>query len=99
MKMKLIPVKNRPDFPSETFHLSEAILRGRSSSSFIDEETVSTSMFPLSISRMASIALCSFAFLLNEYKNSDQPHNEKGRFLPISETVSENGNEKEKRIE
>jgi N6-adenosine-specific RNA methylase IME4/ParB-like chromosome segregation protein Spo0J len=33
---------------------------------------------------------------LNVDKNSDQPHNEKGRFLPISETVSENGNEKEK---
>jgi len=30
---------------------------------------------------------------LNENKNNDQPHDEKGRLLPISETVSENGNE------
>jgi len=33
---------------------------------------------------------------LNEYKNSDQPHDEMGRFLPILDTVSENGNGKEK---
>jgi len=33
---------------------------------------------------------------LNEDKNNDQPHDEKGRFLPISATVSENGNEKVK---
>ena len=32
---------------------------------------------------------------LNEDKNSDQPHDEKGRFLPILETVSENGNDEQ----
>jgi len=34
---------------------------------------------------------------LNENKNSDRARDENGRFLPVSETVSENGNEKEKR--
>jgi len=32
---------------------------------------------------------------LNEYKNSDKPHDEKGRFLPILETVSSNDNDEQ----
>jgi hypothetical protein len=35
---------------------------------------------------------------LNEDKNSDQPRDEKGRFLPILETVSNNGDEKEENV-
>jgi len=33
---------------------------------------------------------------LNKNKNSDRTCDENGRFLPFSDTVSENGNEKEK---
>jgi len=33
---------------------------------------------------------------LNKNKNSDRARDENGRFLPILETVSKNGNEKEK---
>ena len=35
---------------------------------------------------------------LNENKNSDQPRDEKGRFLPILETVSKNGDKKEENV-
>ena len=35
---------------------------------------------------------------LNEDKNSDQPHDEKGRFLPLLESVSKNGDEKKENV-
>jgi len=34
---------------------------------------------------------------LNENKNSNQPRDEKGRFLPLGDTVSTNGNEEKDR--